>query len=171
MKRILYIIVWCIPVMAAAQQAVDTNPEALKESRKLTWEAGKDLDSDDFVNAEAKYRRAIAKSEENPAAPYNLGNAYYETESFSEAFGRFKEAGERAGEKPDKHKAYHNMGNVYMQRKEYEQAIKFFTKAVEIDPDFLQVYKNMALTYDSVGKHKEALDCLKRALELEEISS
>jgi len=29
----------------------------------------------------------------------------------------------------------------------------------------------MALTYDSAGKHKEALECLKRALELEEAAA
>ncbi len=158
MNRILLLISLfaCLPVFS--QEKKEGDPRALKESRTLTWEAGKDLESDDFINAEAKYRRAIAKSAENAAAPYNLGNAYYENESYSEAFGRFREAGERAGEKPDKHRAYHNMGNVYMQRKEYAQAIEAYKEALRNDPTDEETRYNLALAKELLKKDPQQND-------------
>ena len=152
MKRMLCLFVLCFPLLAAGQQMEQPDPRALEASRQLTWEAGRDLGSDDFVNAEAKYRRAIAKSAENPAAPYNLGNAYYRNESYSEAFGRFKEAGERAGEKSEKHSAYHNMGNVYMQRKEYERAVEAYKESLRNDPTDEETRYNLALAKELLKK-------------------
>lgn len=152
MTRILTLIGLCFPLLAFSQQEPGSDPRALKESRNLTWEAGRDLESEDFTNAEAKYRRAIAKSAENAAAPYNLGNAYYENESYSEAFGRFREAGERAAEKPQKHRAYHNMGNVYMQRKEYEKAVEAYKEALRNDPTDEETRYNLALAKELLKK-------------------
>lgn len=158
MNRILLLISLLAWLPGISQEKKEGDPSALKESRNLTWEAGKDLESDDFVNAEAKYRRAIAKSAENAAAPYNLGNAYYENESYSEAFGRFREAGERAGEKPDKHRAFHNMGNVYMQRKEYAQAIEAYKEALRNDPTDDETRYNLALAKELLKKDPQQND-------------
>jgi tetratricopeptide (TPR) repeat protein len=152
MNRIVFFIALCYTFPGIAQEGPETDPKAVEASLNLTWEAGKDLESEDFINAEAKYRRAIAKSAENAAAPYNLGNAYYQKESYSEAFGRFREAGERAGEKPDKHRAYHNMGNVYMQRKEYEQAIEAYKEALRNDPTDEETRYNLALAKELLKK-------------------
>ena len=142
----------CVPLWLSAQQNTEPDPRALEESRKLTWEANRDLASEDFINAEAKYRRAISKSEENPAAPYNLGNAYYESDSYSEAFGRFKEAGDRASDKSGKHMAYHNMGNVFMQRKEYEKAIEAYKEALRNNPGDEETRYNLALAKELLKK-------------------
>jgi tetratricopeptide (TPR) repeat protein len=140
------------------QQEPQLDYKALEESRKLTSEAGKELASEDFITAEATYRKAISKSAENPAAPYNLGNAYYEKESFGEAFGRFKEAGERSGEKPDKHRAYHNMGNVYMQQKEYEKAVEAYKEALRNNPSDEETRYNLALAKEMLKKDQENQD-------------
>ena len=122
---ILTYLLFFIACNAFAQEEEKQKAIALNESKNLTWNANKNLADNNFVEAEVGYRKAIAKSGENAAAPYNLGNAYYNTESYSEAFGRFKEAGESATDKADKHSAYHNMGNVFMKRKEYEKAVEF----------------------------------------------
>ena len=81
-----------------AQEEPEVDQEALAASQNLTWEANEDLSNNKFVDAEVDYRKAISKSNANAVAPYNLGNAYYTNESYSEAFGRFKEAGELASE-------------------------------------------------------------------------
>ena len=78
------------------QDDLKEKEKALKTSTDITFEANKELADNDFIYAEVNFRRAISKSDENTAAPYNLGNAYYNKESFSEAFGRFKQAGELA---------------------------------------------------------------------------
>lgn len=152
MKTLLIITSFLCLLTGYAQQEPETDYKALEASRELTWEADKELESEDFVNAEATYRRAIAKSAENPVAPYNLGNAYYEKESFGEAFGRYREAGERAGEKPRKHQAYHNMGNVYMQQKEYEKAVEAYKEALRNNPADEETRYNLALAKEMMKK-------------------
>lgn len=128
---------------------------ALNESKNLTWEGNKDLSEDNFIEAEVDYRKAIAKSDENVAAPFNLGNAYYRNETYSEAFGRFKEAGETASGKTDKHKAYHNMGNVFMKRKEYEKAVEAYKEALRNDPTDEETRYNLALAKELLKKQQD----------------
>ena len=97
MKRVWVFLFSAVPLLALAQEGEKYDDRALKASENLTREANEELASDDFIDAEATFRKAISKSVENPVAPYNLGNAYYSKASYGEAFGRFKEAGERAG--------------------------------------------------------------------------
>lgn len=129
--------------------------KALKASTNLTYEANEELVQNNFIDAEANYRKAISKSGENTAAPYNLGRAYYNRESYAEAFARFKEAGEKAEEKPTKHKAFHNMGNVFMQNKEYEKAVEAYKQALRSNPNDDETRYNLALAKEMLKKDQE----------------
>ena len=113
------------------------------------------MSENDFVSAEVDYRKAISKSGENNAAPYNLGNAYYNKETFSEAFGSFKQAGELATDKEDKHKAYHNMGNVFMKQKEYEKAVEAYKEALRNNPKDEETRYNLALAKEILKKQQD----------------
>ncbi|SFR37394.1 TPR repeat-containing protein [Robiginitalea myxolifaciens] len=169
MKQLILIFVFGFSLLAHAQEGGDParsnsgnpsaeqvpNPEAIRSSQALTAEANEDLADSDFVQAEAKFRRAIAKSEANSAAPYNLGNAYYTDGSYGEAFGRYKEAGDRAGAKGDKHKAYHNMGNVYMQQKQYQNAVEAYKESLRNDPTDEETRYNLALAKEMLKKEQE----------------
>jgi uncharacterized protein HemY len=125
------------------------------DSRDLTWEANKQLSENNFIEAEVDYRKAIAKSKENVTAPYNLGNAYYNNSSFSEAFGRYKEVGETATSKPDKHRAFHNLGNVFMQHKDYAKAVEAYKEALRNVPTDEETRYNLALAKELLKKDQE----------------
>lgn len=155
MKPILYILLLSVPAFLTGQEGVPADPAALEASRELTAEANEDLAERDFISAEAKYRKAIARSPENSVAPYNLGNAYYSDGSYGEAFGRYKEAGERALEKDGKHMAYHNMGNVYMQRKEYQKAVDAYKEALRNNPGDEETRYNLALAKEMLKKDQQ----------------
>ena len=127
----------------------------LAESTNITWEANKEISEDKFVEAEKDYRRAISKSDKNAAAPFNLGNAYYNKETYSEAFGRFKQAGDVAEAKPDKHMAYHNMGNVFMKRKEYEKAVEAYKEALRNNSKDEETRYNLALAKEMLKKEQD----------------
>ena len=129
--------------------------EAMTASRDLTYQANNELVENDFVSAEAKYRRAISKTDSNAVAPYNLGNSYYNRESFGEAFGRYKEAGERASNKPGKHKAFHNMGNVFMKNKEYAKAVEAYKEALRNNPKDEETRYNLALAKEMMKKEQQ----------------
>ena len=155
MKNAVVILSFFILFVGYTQEDDKQKSKALKESKNMTWEGNKDLLDDKFVEAEVAYRKAISKSDENHAAPYNLGNAYYNKESYAEAFGRFKQAGEQADEKVDKHKAYHNMGNVFMKRKEYEKAVESYKEALRNNPTDEETRYNLALAKEMLKKQQD----------------
>lgn len=154
MKKMVYL-VFLIAYPTFSQEGDKGKTKALEASKNLTWEANKELAENNFVNAEADYRRAISKSNENVAAPYNLGNAYYEKETYSEAFSRFKQAGELASNKSDKHRAYHNMGNVFMKNKEYQKAVEAYKEALRNNPTDEETRYNLALAKELLKKEQD----------------
>lgn len=154
MKRTLFILI-LVGYIGHTQDMDKDQWKSIKKATDLTWEGNKDLDSNDFINAEANYRKAISENAENSIAPYNLGNAYYENETYSEAFGRFKQAAEKATEKADKHRAFHNMGNVFMKNKEYDKAVEAYKEALRNDPTDEETRYNFALAKEMLEKQKE----------------
>nr|WP_243396912.1 tetratricopeptide repeat protein [Allomuricauda parva] len=140
---------------AQEHEVIKEAEKALQASTNLTWEANKELTSNDFTTAESNYRRAISKSGENTVAPFNLGTAYYNRESYSEAFGRFKQAGEKTVEKPKKHKAFHNMGNVFMKNKEYQKAVEAYKEALRNNPTDEETRYNLALAKKMLEKQQD----------------
>lgn len=155
LSTIAFLAVGCL---GFAQEDEKAKEKALTESKNLTWQGNKQLSENQFVEAEVDYRKAIAKSDENVAAPFNLGNAYYNNETYSEAFGRFKEAGETASGKAEKHKAYHNMGNVFMKRKDYQKAVDAYKEALRNDPTDEETRYNLALAKEMLEKDQEQND-------------
>ncbi|WP_419213000.1 tetratricopeptide repeat protein [Maribacter sp. X9] len=143
--------------LASYAQEVDEHEKekALRTSINLTWDGNIALSEDKFIDAEVDYRKAIAKSPDNSIAPYNLGNAYYENETYNEAFGRFKEAGETSTSKEEKHKAYHNMGNVFMKRKDYAKAVDAYKEALRNDPTDEETRYNLALAKELLKKDED----------------
>jgi len=162
MKKTLNIVAWVLGLLLLASLQVQAQQDqarleekAMSASRDLTYKANTELVENDFVSAEANYRRAISKSDSNAVAPYNLGNSYYNRESFGEAFGRYKEAGDRANSKPGKHKAFHNMGNVFMKNKEYGKAVEAYKEALRNNPKDEQTRYNLALAKEMMKKEQQ----------------
>lgn len=137
------------------QPKATTDKKALRASRELTYKANKELKEEKFVQAEAGYRRAMAKDESNIAAPYNLGTAYYEKESLGEAFSRFKQASELATAKTDKHRAFHNLGNVFMKNKDYQQAVEAYKDALRNNPEDEETRYNLALAKEMLKQEQQ----------------
>ncbi len=158
-KIIITILTLFIGILAIGQtverEQGKEKQKALRTSKNLTWEANKELSQNDFVQAEANYRKAIAKSDENAVAPYNLGNAYYEKETYNEAFSRYKQAGEMATDKNEKHSAYHNMGNVFMKSKEYQKAVEAYKQALRNNPTDEETRYNLALAKEMLKKQQD----------------
>ncbi len=158
MKNIVFILLLVASFTNAQETKEEQEEQRLKnlqESKNYTWDGNKALSEKDFVNAEAEYRKAIALSNDNSVAPYNLGNAYYINETYNEAFTRYKQAGELATSKVDKHKAYHNMGNVFMKEKQYEKAVEAYKQALRNDSTDEETRYNLALAQEMLKKQQE----------------
>lgn len=54
--------------------------------------------------------------------------------------------------------ACHCLGYIYGKKEDYTQAIESFKKALELNPNFKQVWLSLATVYDKSGKYGEALE-------------
>ncbi|WP_340077012.1 tetratricopeptide repeat protein [Leptobacterium sp. I13] len=158
MKKMKWILLFVGVSQFAFSQTTKEEKEkqkALVQANNLVYDANSDLAEAKFADAEAAYRKAISKSGDYAAAKYNLGNAYYSENSLGEAFSRYKQAGEVADSKGEKHSAYHNMGNVFMKNKEYEKAVEAYKESLRNDPADDETRYNLALAKEMLKKQQQ----------------
>lgn len=130
--------------------------EALKlaeETLGYLSEANDEISDDNFVGAEANYRKAIAISPSEEIGKYNLGNAYYNKEKNEEAMRRFAQAASISESKPEKHRAFHNLGNTFMNAKKYQEAVEAYKSALRNDPTDDETRYNLALAKEMLEKN------------------
>jgi len=146
-----------LPVVA--QQQNDKEKErAQKEARQFMQDADVALGENNFPEAEAAYRKAIARDPENADARYNMGNMYYTRENSPQAAQRFKQAAEVADTKTAKHKANHNLGNAYMKQKMYQEAVDAYKDALRNDPTDDETRYNLALAKKMLEQEQDQQD-------------
>lgn len=138
-----------------AKPAPPQDPKAISAANNLVFDGNAKLQENNFVQAEGDYRKAISKNGQNAVAPYNLGNALYEKESYAEAFGRYKQAGEVSKDKAEKHKAFHNMGNVFMKQEQYDKAVEAYKESLRNDPTDEETRYNLALAKEKLKKQQQ----------------
>lgn len=69
---------------------------------------------------------------------------------------------------PDFAQAFVVLGRVFMEGEDYESAIKYYTQAIDIEPDLASAHAGIALAYKKAGFKDLAVKHAKIALELEE---
>ncbi len=143
-----------LPVLAQ-QQSDKEREKAQKEARQFMQEADVALGENNFPEAEAAYRKAIAKDAENADARYNMGNMYYTRENAPQAAQRFKQAAEVADTKTARHKANHNLGNAYLKQKMYQEAVDAYKDALRNDPTDDETRYNLALAKKMLEQKQE----------------
>jgi len=62
---------------------------------------------------------------------------------------------------------YKNTGNEFYKQKNYEEAVRFYTKAIELRPDIVGYYGNRSAGYVMINKPKEALQDCQKAISLD----
>ena len=67
---------------------------------------------------------------------------------------------------PQDHVFYNNRGINYGEKGEYDLAIKDFTKAIELKPDYAIAYNNRGAVYRSKGEHDLAIEDCNKAIQL-----
>lgn len=68
---------------------------------------------------------------------------------------------------PDKAFERLQQGLTYVNQKQYENALKEFTRAIEIHPQYATAYANRGLVYMQQKKYNKALDDLNKAVKLD----
>ncbi len=95
-------------------------------------------------------------------AYYDLGLFYQNTDRLNEAIDEYKEIIRLNPKFPY---SYYNIGYIYLELlKIADQAIPYFTKAIEADQKYMEAYYNRALSYERLGDVLNAQQDYKAAL-------
>jgi Tfp pilus assembly protein PilF len=88
------------------------------------------------------------------------GAAWLHEGNFERARERFLEAIDVAADVPE---AYNGVGVTYRSRNDHAEALRWYKKALAVDPDFGDAYYNMACVYALAGERTLALRYLQIA--------
>ena len=141
------------------------------ESMRLGHSAAWDLQ---WERAIGFYRKALAEFPDNPSALTSLGLALLETGQFKEALATYHKAAkispddpipiekcaeifERLGQIDDAVAQRQASAQIYLQRKDAQKAIENWTHIARLTPEFLPARSRLALTYERMGRVKEAV--------------
>src|SRR5687768_18564402 len=55
-------------------------------------------------------------------------------------------------------------GIGHYQVRQFDQAIEVFKQAIKLKPDYAEAHNDLAIAYSALGRHREAIDSLQRAV-------
>ena len=98
-----------------------------------------------FVKAEAEYRKSLSVNNENPQALYNLGCALMMQQKDSAAVVQYQKAAAVEKSPIRKAKIFHNIGVVCQNHKMYGDAIEAYKESLRNNPNDDETRYNLAL--------------------------
>ena len=120
MNRLLFLVLFAMTSLMSLAQA----------DRQYIRYGNRHFHQQNFVKAEAEYRKSLSVNPENPQALYNLGCALMMQKKDSAAVQQFEKAARVEKARMRKAKIYHNIGYVCQSNKLYGDAIKADRKSV-----------------------------------------
>lgn len=157
MKNVLTYILLLISVSLVAQDK-DQEKALLKQTNKaLSYvaDANDFAKSDDFVNAEMEYRKALSTKPNQAVGAYNLAYQYYQKGSLDEALYRNQQAAKHATDKVEKHRAFHNIGNILMKQEKCKEAVEAYKNALRNNPKDDETRYNLGLAKDCAKNQQD----------------
>ena len=157
MKNVLTYILLLISVSLVAQDK-DQEKALLKQTNKaLSYvaDANDFAKSDDFVNAEMEYRKALSTKPNQAVGAYNLAYQYYQKGSLDEALYRKQQAAKHATDKVEKHRAFHNIGNILMKQEKCKEAVEAYKNALRNNPKDDETRYNLGLAKDCAKNQQD----------------
>ena len=97
------------------------------------------------------FKKALEIKPDYAPAINNLGTAYIKKKEWDTAIRYFKEVSENLLYATP-HFALSNLGWAYYNKKEYALAEKFYLKALEISPKFINALVGLGKTYTAMGR-------------------
>lgn len=98
-----------------------------------------------FVKAEAEYRKALSVNGENAHALYNLGCALMMQQKDSAAVVQYQKAGKVETSPARKAKVFHNIGVICQNHRMYGDAIEAYKESLRNNPNDDETRYNLAL--------------------------
>ena len=132
-------------------------------SRFTPFEEALMLDEQGNPGAQEAYLKAILENDSNADAYCNLGILESKNGNASKAFDYFT----RCLKLEPRHlEAHYNLANLYFEVNDYKLAKLHYEIAAEIEPEFPNIYFNLALVYALSDEYKDAINALYKYKEL-----
>jgi len=127
-----------------------------------------------------KANQALKESPKDYTLYIRRGLIYWESQQMDEAAANFQKSIKLNPYKPSKKqpgdlenfqklalaRAYYNLGSIDCFKKQYKTAIPYFTKTIELAPNFPEAYKNRGLAYRALDQKEPAVADLRKAQQL-----
>ena len=97
-----------------------------------------------YSDAEQLYREALMKDQSSYEASFNMADAIYKQERYSEANSLFEALSEKTEDKIKKSETFHNLGNSLLKEQKLDQAIEAYKNALRNNPKDLDTKHNLA---------------------------
>ena len=136
MKRFLFVMALLLAYTTSGMAQTD---------RQYIRSGNKYYRQQNFVKAEAEYRKSLSVNPENPQALYNLGCALVMQKKDSVAVQQFEKAAKIETGRMRKAKIYHNIGFVCQSHKLYGDAINAYKESLRNNPADNETRYNLAL--------------------------
>lgn len=130
---VVYSFVFMIPVSAQVSSDVHTH------------RGNQSFEKGDFDDASYHYLKTLEDKSDDFRAQYNLGNALYKKNQYSDAVSTYQKALKNAKTKEQKTAALYNLGNAYYKNKQQKEAVDSYKQALKLDPNNQTILKNLQI--------------------------
>ncbi|PSG90510.1 tetratricopeptide repeat protein [Aurantibacter aestuarii] len=155
MKDFFLYICIAFSTLSWSQNEDKTLQKKEEKATQLIVSANDKISSNQFIEAEMDYRKAISSKPSSVAGTYNLAHSYYKNENFEEALYRNQQAAKNAVDKDEKHKAFHNIGNILMKEKKCKEAVEAYKNALRNNPKDDETRYNFALAKECAKQQED----------------
>ena len=132
-------------------------------SRFTPFEEALTLDEEGNPGAQEAYLKAILENDSVADAYCNLGILESKSRNSAKAFDYFTKCLQL---EPRHLEAHYNLANFYFEVNDYRLSKLHYEIAAEIEPEFPNIYFNLALVYALSDEYKDAINALYKYKEL-----
>lgn len=127
-----------------------------QEEREYIRKGNRLFKKGEFAGSEGMYRKAEEQARSGNDAIFNLGDALYRQNRFSEASAEFSRAA-KAGETDSLKRAdgLYNLGNSLLKEQKFEESINAYISSLKLNPGNIQAKYNLAYAQDQLKKQQE----------------
>lgn len=130
-----------------------------QESQKLLRSGNKLYKNGKYKEAEIDYRKSFEKNKDYYKGMFNLGDALYKQNNFTESANVFKLLTQNNDlDKSTKSKAFHNLGNALLQDKKYDESINAYKNALKLKPNDIDTKYNLAYAQKKLIQQQQNKD-------------
>ena len=121
----------------------------------------------DIANVQHEFRAWLDAELEKPAAQYRLGCWHEKYDRFTDAMIAYEEAAQLDADLATKPEFNCRLANLYFRLQRHSDSIRFFERALEIQPTYTAALWGLGLALIGDGRIEEALESFKRHTELQ----